>query len=157
MADNVGYTPGSGATIAADDISGILFQRVKVTTGADGAASDVADGAPMPVSNSTYAQFVSGNASNTNGNATVCIAAQGAGVKVYLTDVTITNTSSTDIFVEIADGSTVKWTCPVPAGGGFTKSFDTPLAGSANTAWNFDPSAAASTIYCSMSGFKSTV
>jgi len=157
MPDNVGYTEGSGKTIAADDVGGVLFQRIKPTVGGDGVANDVGDGSPMPMANSSYAQFVSGNASNTNGNSTACIPAQGAGVKTYLTDVTITNTSDVDIYVELLDGSTVKWTCPVPAKGGFTKSFDTPLAGSENAAWNFDPSVAASAIFCSMSGFKSTV
>lgn len=47
MADNVGYTPGSGATIAADDIGGVLHQRVKL--GADGTAVDVSDANPMPI------------------------------------------------------------------------------------------------------------
>lgn len=27
MADNVGYTPGTGATVAADDIGGVLYQQ----------------------------------------------------------------------------------------------------------------------------------
>ena len=49
MADNVGYTPGSGATIAADDIGGILFQRVKPTWGSDGVANDVNETTPLPV------------------------------------------------------------------------------------------------------------
>lgn len=40
MADNVGYTPGVGATVAADDISGVLHQRVKISLGADGSAVD---------------------------------------------------------------------------------------------------------------------
>lgn len=50
MADNVGYTPGSGATIAADDISSVLYQRVKISEGADGSATDVSAANPMPVS-----------------------------------------------------------------------------------------------------------
>ena len=41
MADNVGYTPGSGATIAADDIGSVLYQRVKIGVGADGASTDL--------------------------------------------------------------------------------------------------------------------
>jgi hypothetical protein len=49
MADNVGYTPGSGASIAADDIGGVLHQRVKVGVGADGSATDVSSANPMPV------------------------------------------------------------------------------------------------------------
>lgn len=49
MADNVGYTPGTGATVAADDIGGVLYQRVKIGVGADGAATDVSTVNPMPV------------------------------------------------------------------------------------------------------------
>lgn len=48
MADNVGYTPGSGALVAADDIGGVLFQRIKPVIGADGTATDVSDANPMP-------------------------------------------------------------------------------------------------------------
>ena len=101
-----------------------------------------------------YYNAVNGNASNTDGTATQCIAAAGTGLRTYLTDVTVTNTSAVAIYVQIKDGTTVKWTCPVPAGGGFTKSFKTPIPGTANTAWNFQGSAAATTVYCSMSGFK---
>ena len=53
MADNVGYTPGSGATIAADDISGVLYQRIKPVVGEDGTAIDVSSTNPMPVSDIT--------------------------------------------------------------------------------------------------------
>lgn len=49
MADNVGYTPGSGATVAADDIGGVLHQRIKIGVGADGEATDVSEANPMPV------------------------------------------------------------------------------------------------------------
>jgi hypothetical protein len=36
MADNVGITPGSGATAASDDIGGVQYQRIKLVHGADG-------------------------------------------------------------------------------------------------------------------------
>ena len=49
MADNVGYTPGSGATIAADEIAGVLHQRVKVGIGGDGEATDISSSNPMPI------------------------------------------------------------------------------------------------------------
>lgn len=48
MADNVAYTPGSGAIIAADEIGGVLHQRVKISVGADGAAADLSTTTPMP-------------------------------------------------------------------------------------------------------------
>ena len=49
MADNVGYTPGTGATVAADDIGGVLHQRVKIGIGADGSAVDLSSANPMPI------------------------------------------------------------------------------------------------------------
>lgn len=44
MADNIDVTPGSGKTIAADDIGGVLYQRNKLAIGADGSATDLAFG-----------------------------------------------------------------------------------------------------------------
>jgi hypothetical protein len=49
MSDNVGYTPGAGATVAADNIDGVLHQRVKIGVGGDGTAADVSANNPMPV------------------------------------------------------------------------------------------------------------
>ena len=49
MADNVGYTPGAGATVAADEIGGVLYQRVQITHGADGIAHETSNGNPLPV------------------------------------------------------------------------------------------------------------
>ena len=50
MPDNVGYTPGSGALIAADDIGGNLHQRIKVVVGADGVSDgDVSLTNPLPI------------------------------------------------------------------------------------------------------------
>jgi hypothetical protein len=49
VADNVGYTPGTGAIVAADEIGGVLYQRVKLTAGEDGSANDVSEAAPLPV------------------------------------------------------------------------------------------------------------
>jgi hypothetical protein len=44
MADNLNVTPGAGATVAADEVGGALYQRIKVALGADGAAADLAPG-----------------------------------------------------------------------------------------------------------------
>ena len=50
MADNTIINPGSGGdAIATDDIGGVKFQRVKVTHGADGSATDVSSASPLPV------------------------------------------------------------------------------------------------------------
>lgn len=76
MADNVAITAGSGTTIAADDIGGVLHQRVKISQGADGAATDVSASAPLQVS-----------LANTGANATPVVVDLGAN-----NDVTVTGT-----------------------------------------------------------------
>lgn len=49
MPDNLGYTPGSGANIASDDIGGIQHQRIKMVLGADGVSDgDVSASNPLP-------------------------------------------------------------------------------------------------------------
>lgn len=115
------------------------------------------DGVQITRLNSAIGDYVSGNASNTDGSSTQVIAAGAASVKHYITDVTITNTSASNIYVELKDGTTVKWTFPVPATSGVTHHFNTPIGGTAATAWNFDPSAAATTVYCSAAAFKSKI
>lgn len=49
MADNVGYTPGSGEIIATDDIGGVQYQRVKAVWGTDGVANDINATTPLPI------------------------------------------------------------------------------------------------------------
>ena len=95
----------------------------------------------------------------TDGSSTSVVSAQGAGVKTYVTSITIANSSATFVTVDLRDGTagSVKWTFPVPATGGVTHTFDPPLPFSANTAVAADPSAAASTITVSVNGFRSKV
>jgi hypothetical protein len=45
LSDNVDITPGSGATVATDDVGGFQHQRVKLSLGADGSATDALGGA----------------------------------------------------------------------------------------------------------------
>lgn len=117
------------------------------------------DGVQIVRTTTGLEDIVRGNASNTDGASTQVIAASGsASIKTYLTDVTLTNTSSSMIYVELKSGTTVMYTCPVPATGGFTKTFNPPLPpNAANEAWNFDASSATTTLYCSAIGFKSKV
>lgn len=49
MADNIAVTAGSGTTVAADDIGSVYYQRIKVTYGADGSATDASPASPLPV------------------------------------------------------------------------------------------------------------
>jgi len=59
MADNVNVTPGTGATLAADDIGGILYPRQKLTIGADGVdGGDVSASNPLPVASARLESLV---------------------------------------------------------------------------------------------------
>lgn len=49
MADNV-TLPGTDEIVAADEVSGAKYQRVKLAQGADGSATDVSSAAPLQVS-----------------------------------------------------------------------------------------------------------
>ena len=103
--------------------------------------------------------IVSGNATNTDGTSTQCIAAQSAGIKTYLASIVLSNTGSNAITVDIKDGTTVKTSMPLPAGSGCIYNPPIPIPGTAATAWNFDASAAITggTLTCSMLGFKSKI
>ena len=116
------------------------------------------DGAIITRPHCPLGDIVVGNASNTDGASTEVIAAAGAGIKQYLTSVTLTNTSATMTYVEIKSGTTVRWRFPVPATGGVTHTFNPPLPpNAANEAWNMDAAAATTTLYGSFIGFKSKV
>lgn len=105
---------------------------------------------------SVHGDFVNGNASSTDGSSVQVIAASTVtGTKIYLTDVTLTNNTTVNTYVELKTGATVKWTFPFPANGGATHRFATPLAGDSTTAWNFDPGTTIVDARCSMSGYKS--
>lgn len=81
MADNVAITAGTGTTIAADDIGGVLHQRVKLSQGADGSATDVSSAAPLQVT-----------LANTGANATPIVVDLGAN-----NDVTVTGTVTANL------------------------------------------------------------
>ncbi len=115
------------------------------------------DGVEITRPQTNLEDIVSGNASNTDGTSTSLIGAQAAGIKTYLTMIIVTNTSASNIYVEIKDGTTAKLTIPCPANSGAIVPLPVPIGGTAATAWNFDPSAAATTIFCSAIGFKSKV
>ena len=54
MSESIGYTPGTGAAVAVDYINDsndvpVAYQRVKLTVGSDGVATDVTNENPFPI------------------------------------------------------------------------------------------------------------
>ena len=101
--------------------------------------------------------IVSGRATDVSGNSFAVIAAGAAGVKHYLTTITLVNTSTTAIYADVLDGATIKMSIPVPAQGGATVNLPVPIPGTAATAWNCDASGATTTLIATYVGFKSKV
>ena len=82
-------------------------------------------------------------------------ASAGAGLRNYITSLTVTNSHATvGTVVEVKDGSTVIHRgYAAPAGGGYAVTFPTPLKGTAATAINVANITTGSNTYVSMSGY----
>lgn len=133
-----------------------------VTLVADGDRTDLyagVDGVLITRPHANLEDIVSGVSTITDGSSTSTIGAQGSGIKVYLTSVIIANSSSTNVTVDLRDGTagSVKATFPVPANGGVVHTLNVPLGFSANTIVAADPSASATSIVTTLIGFKSKV
>lgn len=106
----------------------------------------------------TLEEILSERVSNTDGASTAftTFAAGGVGVHNYVTTISIYNSSATDGYVDIRDGTagSVLFTAAAPAAGGSVINLPVPLKSSANTALAYDVSGALSTVYISMVGFQ---
>jgi hypothetical protein len=93
----------------------------------------------------------------TDGSSTSLVAAQGAGIRFCVTTLVVSNSSATNVTVDIRDGTggSVIMTIPAAANmGGAVVPLPIPLCTTANTAMAMDPSAAATTVTVSAIGFK---
>jgi hypothetical protein len=91
----------------------------------------------------------------TDTTSTSIIAAQGASVRTYLTNVIITNsdaTVGTDVIV--LDGATRRLVCTAAANnGGCSVALPFALRGTANTAWNCQPVTTSAQVNCTFVGY----
>lgn len=138
----------SGKTLVAND------DRTDLFAGTDGV---------LIARNVCLEDVVQSRETNTDGASTAFtsggMVAPGAGIRLWVKSVTISNSSASFCTVDLRDGAagSVLWTFPVPATGGVTHTFDPPLKLTANTALAYDASAATTTLSISANGFKSKV
>ena len=95
MADNFMIDQGSQVTIAADDVSSVMHQRVKISQGADGVAVDVSSAAPLQVT-----------LANTGANATA-VKVDGSAVTQPVSGTVTANAGSGTMAVSIATNTPV--------------------------------------------------
>jgi len=99
--------------------------------------------------------IVDGRATATDTSNTQVIAAQGAGIKIHVTTLVISNSSSSNTEVHIKSGTTTKLTVPAPAtGGAVMGQIEPPLVLNANEALNFAAAAGVTTMTVSAIGYK---
>lgn len=96
-----------------------------------------------------------GNISVTDTTSTQVIAAAGAGIRIYVTNISISNTGGTDVLITFQDGSggATLWRTIAPTLGGSNISFQVPFFTTANTALFVAAGGSSTTVYISVSGF----
>lgn len=94
----------------------------------------------------------------TDTSSTSVKASAGAGVRNYITALSISNMdASVATRVDILDGSTVIWQCPAGVnGGGCTVNFPTPLRGTAATAVNAQAATTSAEVRVCVSGYTAS-
>lgn len=101
--------------------------------------------------------MVRGSASATGTGATTLIAAGGASVKTYVTDVECgrSDSGTAAIIVTLSDSASTILVLPNSGGGGGNnKTFNVPLVTAANAAFTFTAGTGTTTVYCSAQGFS---
>lgn len=157
----------SAATPADDTALGPMTSTFAILGCYDGANVDLCrkatsetTGVQIVRPHALLADRVSNAVGITDGSSTSLIAAQGSGVRFCATTIVVSNSSATNVTVDIRDGTagSVLMTIPAAANmGGGVIPLGVPLCGSANTIFAADPSAAASTVTISAVGFKTTL
>lgn len=138
-------TSPAGVTLVADG------DRTDVYADADGIIMTKPYTSNADLISEAFSTTVATETASTNFGAT-------ASCRNHITCIHAFNTSATPVYVELRDGAggTVFYRFSVPAAGGVVIPFPTPLRQpTANTALYYDPSAAVSTLYVNLTGFKS--
>lgn len=107
----------------------------------------------LPYANPENFESARSSACSGAGGSQAVLAAAGAGVRHYVTDVLIDNNSATASQWQLLDGATVIAQGEVAANGQAVVNFGVPLRGTANTALNVKQTAAGAVV-ATVSGYK---
>lgn len=155
IADDAAFTPGTtpvrmvGFTL--DDTATDL-----VDEGDSGAARMTADRRQIVQLGESGAKDVVGGGSKTDGTDQAVMAAGAAGVFNYLCWLTVYNSSATNTYATLKDGSTTRAVIPLPAYGGAVLQWPRGLRSTAATAWNVAAGASVTTAYFYGGGYAAT-
>lgn len=123
MADNVAITAGAGTNVATDDISGVHYQRVKLSIGADGAAADIAgdttNGIDVDVTRFPNESVTAKTADcSSSGNNTVHTPGGGLAVRLYYISLSADydNTASVTAYLRFGAAGSAQYKVELPPG-----------------------------------------
>jgi hypothetical protein len=155
LADDAAFTVTTSKVIPAgcmaDDTSTDLVDEGDV-----GIARMTLDRRQIVQLGESAAKDVKGGGTQTGTADQSIMAAGGAGVYNYLQWVTVYNSSATNTFVNVKDGSTVIAVLPLPAYGGCMFMPPRAIRSTANTAFNLASGASVTTAYLYGGGYSST-
>lgn len=162
---SIGGTAATNGTITANPINtgaqAVTSENTAVTTAKQVQLVADVTGRLITFPYANKENLVSGIATATGTTDTALIAAQGAGLYVYITSLAVVNTGATSVLVTIetdtASAKTAIWYMTAPAGGGMTHTFTTPIRGSVtNKNVGFVAGGSTTTLYVSASGYAGT-
>jgi hypothetical protein len=153
--------------VIVDNLADLRYQIAKAAFGAEGTVTPVSATNPLPVTGidsfGAITNAISGISAEIITNAdTAIIAAQAAGIKVYITSIMVTNSHATvGTRVQIWDGPSasgvLKWSGWAAAGGGgWSHTFATPIPCTAATAVNAKCVTTGATVIVGVSGYIAT-
>ena len=155
-----GIDSGNPVKVGAKAVAALSTATMVAAADRTDATSDL-DGALVVRPQFPLGDLISERVTDTGGTSTAFSNfGATASTRNYITAISAYNSSATAGYIDFRDGTggSVLFTVAIPAGGGAVLGGDLPLfRTSTNTALAYDVSGALSTVYISVSGFKSKV
>ena len=160
LIDDTVFADDAGFTVTSSKVSAVGFMLDDTSTdsvdeGDVGVARMTADRRQLVQLGESGAKDVVGGGSQT-GTSDQSIMAALASNYNYLCWLTVYNSSATNTFATLKDGSTTRAIIPLPAYGGAVLQWPRGLRSTSNTAWNVAAGASVTTAYFYGGGFTST-